>query len=143
MHPLRQHTGICNSCGGGAGRGGGHPFALPLFSLFSFPFGGFLFVFSASSNQRQRGGRRQGPPGPEPPRTLGGDPVSGRGKTDRHVVGCVRGGAGMETRRADPYGGVTGSHPPLRGPPLFHWFSMGRRARRAEPSCSRDRNGTV
>ncbi|XP_062366412.1 proline-rich protein HaeIII subfamily 1-like [Cinclus cinclus] len=53
-----------------------------------------------TSNQRQRGGKQQGPPGQRPPERSGGDPVSGRGKIERggsqppphlHPIGFIPG----------------------------------------------------
>lgn len=164
MHPLRQHTGICNSrsaaparggpaFGGGGVRWGGPatPFALPLFILFffPFPFGGFYFVFLLTATKgSEAGGSRDPPPPPgqSPPTRLNAREKPGvRAGQD----GRGWGGPGMETPMAEHLEG--GPQHPTTPPrlcgdpphPFFNWFSMGRRAGRAEPGCSRDRNGTV
>lgn len=128
MHPLRQHTGICNSRsarGGLAGGWGGvQPpvcFASLFFFLFwfffsSFPFfGGVLCYVSADSNQRQRGGRQRGShPRSQPPNSAWGNPGVRAWWDGR---GCGRGPRGEDWGWSPPWlssnGGATAAPPPL------------------------------
>lgn len=119
MHPLRQHTGICNSCGGGR-PGGRPPFCFASLFFVFLPFWGVLICFFCF--QQPKAARREAA---GTPRTLGGDPVSGRGKTERGVVGSVPGGAGMETPGLILRGGHRVPPLPLRGPHFLIGFQRG------------------
>lgn len=95
-------------------------------SFLCFPslLGGFYLFFLLPATKGSEAGGGRDPPGQSPHRTLGGDSVSRHSRTGRDVLGSVRGGAGMETCGADPYGGATGSQPPLEDPHFligFQW----------------------
>lgn len=99
-----------------------------------------MFFLLPATKGSEAGGDRD-PRARDPPRTVGGEAVSGTAR-----LSGMRWGPCGEERAWRPSGPIlTGGHrvPPLslRGLPLFNWFSRG--ARRAAPSCCHDRNGTV
>lgn len=115
MHPLRQHTGICNSWGGAAG-GAATPLLCLTFLCFPSLWRGvdFFFLLPATKGSEAGGGRD--PRARDPPRSRG-DAVSGRGRTERGAPGSVRVERGW-SRRADP-GSGSGSHRSPLGDPHF------------------------